>query len=350
METINELELRDLLLRRQAPAELLASLLRRALDTKASWEERRPFWMYLYLSGHEASVAHALSEALRERERVPFDLLIEMVAAAGEKPPPWFFESLLKGLKKQSSGESLFAARSLDFLDKRLAEMRSEIADQKRVMKDKMKEGLLEKFWFLNNQRMSEQAGRVLRRVLELFPEDESLHGMKKDFEEQRAREVLANHISNYATGLERTATQASDSDKEMLRNFMANAEKICLEHREIAMDLAVAFYFMEDYDRALEISAWAHPSPSRDWLRAELLLSARRFVEALEHLTQLEVKYIDDPETTFAVSYQRAQALNGLGQQAQGLEIMQSIVRVRPGYRSAHALILEWSAGGSWE
>jgi hypothetical protein len=63
-----------------------------------------------------------------------------------------------------------------------------------------------------------------------------------------------------------------------------------------------------------------------------------------------MEIKYISDPETTFAVSYLRAQALQGLGQHGSALEIMQSIVRVRPNYRSAHSLILEWTEGATWK
>ena len=68
---------------------------------------------------------------------------------------------------------------------------------------------------------------------------------------------------------------------------------------------------------------------------------------EAVNHL---EIKYVDDPETTFAVAYLRAQCLRELGQEAAALETLRSLVRVRPNYRSAHALILEWADGNDWE
>lgn len=96
---------------------------------------------------------------------------------------------------------------------------------------------------------------------------------------------------------------------------------------REVASDLAIAFLFMGDYERALEALAWAPAGASTDWLRCELMLESKRHIEALEALNRMEIKYIADPESTFAVSYLRAQALFGLGQHGSALEIMQSIV-----------------------
>ncbi|NJL25310.1 MAG: hypothetical protein HC902_09105 [Calothrix sp. SM1_5_4] len=122
------------------------------------------------------------------------------------------------------------------------------------------------------------------------------------------------------------------------------------MENREFASDLAVAFWFLDEYGQALEILKWAEPSTANDWLHAELLFASRRYVEALELLNHLEVKYVNDPEATFSVSYIRAQCLRGLGQQAAALEILRSIVRIRPNYRSANALILAWTEGGAWE
>jgi hypothetical protein len=161
---------------------------------------------------------------------------------------------------------------------------------------------------------------------------------------------VLANHMVESQTQLERTLTAPSGADEEMLKCFLLEGEKLAVENREIALDLALAFWFLEDHNRALEILAWAPAGRAHDWLNAELLFASRRFVEALELLNTVEVKYVEDPESTFAVSYLRAQCLKELGQHASALEIMQSIVHIRPHYRSAHALILQWTEGAGRE
>ena len=148
---------------------------------------------------------------------------------------------------------------------------------------------------------------------------------------------------------IERTLTVPSLPDEEMLDAFLREGERLAVKDREVASDLAMAFYFMEDYGRALEILTWAPMSVANEWFKAELLYGARRFIEAMEHLNQLEVKYSQDPETTFAVSYLRARCLKESGQATIALEILQGIVRVRPNYRSVNALLQEWTEGATW-
>ena len=316
-------------------------------EPSLSWEEKRPFWLFLLTSGRHRSLAEALKTALDGKDRIPFDALIELCSRSGLPPKPVVFEALFKGIKKQNAADDLFAAKGWDKWDKRFVETRAHLVEGKVTEKHKFKESYREKFWFLRNQRMNEQAGRVLRQMLELFPDEVEFQNLKQEFDEQWAREVLANHITRHSTdSLERTRTQPNALDEQMLKCFLQEGEKIALENRDFALDLTIAFWFLEDQTRALEILAWAPSGVSADWLKAELLIEARRLIEALEHLNHLEVKYIEDPETTFSVSYLRSQCLHALGQQASALEIMQSIARVRPHYRSAHALILEWSEG----
>jgi tetratricopeptide (TPR) repeat protein len=351
LEACNELEIRELLQSKISPPELAGKIMRRLLDTSLSWEEKRPFWHFLFNTGRIPILAEAIQQGLDEKQRVPFDLLIEITARANLEPSKSTLESLFKGLKKQKALEDILTSRGWDKWDKRLTQMRNELSEQKVLELRKHKENMFEKFHFLRSQRMNEQAGRVLRRMLELYPEEPELVRLKAEFDELWAREVLSTHMAGIqAETFERTVTSPSSQDQEMLKSFLLEGEKIVVEQREFAFDLAIAFWFMDEYHRALDILAWAPTSAPADWLHAELLFAARRFLEALEYLNQLEIKYINDPETTFSVSYLRSQCLFELGQKATALEIMQSIVRVRAGYRSAHALILKWTEGVSWE
>lgn len=350
LESINELELRALLKKKYSPQDLTARLIKNILDPNLPWEEKRSFWMFLMLSGRKATLAEIMKQVLKEKGKVPFELFIELGDEVGEEPRKIVFEALLKGMKKQGATESVFPAKGLDKWDRRLGLLRNELVERKVLEQRKFKDNLLEKFWFLRSQRMSEQAGRVLRRLMELYPEDQELVKLKNEFDEQWARDVLASHAMDlHVQRLDRTKTSPSSADEEMLKTFLSEGEKLILTKRDIAPDLAYGFLFLGDYDRALEVLAWAPASAATDWLRCELMLESKRHIESLEALNRMEIKYISDPETTFAVSYLRAQALHGLGQHGSALEIMQSIVRVRPNYRSAHSLILEWTEGAGW-
>jgi hypothetical protein len=107
-------------------------------------------------------------------------------------------------------------------------------------------------------------------------------------------------------------------------------------------------FYFIEAYTQALTILNLAPSSPERDWMTLDLLIECRRFVECLVSVDQVEIAHCHDPETTFGAAYIRARALHGLGQDAQAIEILQSIVNIRPNYRSARTLMHEWAGGVS--
>lgn len=351
MDQINELELRNLLKRKLPPQELVTKIVSALTSPHLEWEEKRAFFAFLFNTHRHATLMAAMKEALDSKERIPYDMLMQLTGGALIQPKPAVLESVMKGLKKQSANEDVFASREWDKWDKRIPALRNELLEAKVKEQQQFKANMIDKFEFLKNQRMAEQAGRVLKRMVELYPDDPDLQKIKQNYEEEWARNVLSTHIATLSNlKFDRTHTAPSSADDEMLRTFMSEGEKLILDNRNIATDLAIAFWFMEDPARANEILAWAPQNASNDWLKAEFLTAARHFVEALELLNVLEVKYIDDPESTFAVSYLRAQCLHHLGQHSSALEIMQSIVRVRSNYRSAHALILEWTSGVSWE
>lgn len=351
MEIINELELRRLLKKRLSGSRFTSALVRKIIDESLAWEEKRSFWHYLFLSGRSGLLAHALVQALKVKQRIPFDLFIQICSDRGIRPSNAVVQALLKGIRKRGALDELIGPRGWDAYDERISQAREQLLHRKASEKRKFKDGLLEKFQFLKSQRMTEQAGRVLRRMVELYPEDSQFKKLKADFEEQWARDVLATHVATLgAERWDRTKTAPSSADQEMLDCFQKEGERLCVEHREFAVDLAVAFWFMEEYSRALEALAWGPPGRATDWMRVELLLQARRFIECIELLGMIEVRYIEDPETTFAVSYVRAQCLHSCGQHAAAIEILQSIVRVRPNYRSAGALVLEWTEGAAWD
>ena len=114
------------------------------------------------------------------------------------------------------------------------------------------------------------------------------------------------------------------------------------------AYNLAIGLYFIELYHEALQVIRRAPESSAKDWFYLELLLRCGRYLECLDEVNQIELKYSADPESTFAATYIRAQALWGLGQTGSAIELLRSIVDIRPSYRSAHSLLNEWAGGFS--
>ena len=113
-----------------------------------------------------------------------------------------------------------------------------------------------------------------------------------------------------------------------------------------MAYDLAMNLHFMDFNLEALEILRVAPPSPAVDWLTLELMIQSRRFVDALSQAAHLEAAYAEDPDAAFAVTYARARALKGLGQVELAIDLLRSLIRVRPAYKSAQSLLMDWSGG----
>ena len=350
LKSIDERPLLRLLQKKSSSQDLSNDLVRMALDRSLTYEEKRSVWYFLLSSGRYGLAIHSLLQAIKNKDRIPFDVLVNLTAKFKIKPPNLITEAVLKGMRKLEALEDVISAKAWDSIDSRFAEVRNKILEKKYGEQNQFRENLKDKFHFLMNQRMEEQARRVLGRMLDLYPEDAEFLNLKDNFEEQWARNVLANHrastqFENHAL----TRTQPSAAEDEMLDCFLKEGEKICLEQRDFAADLATTFLFMEEHSRALDIIAWAPVNRANDWMRAELLVRARRFIEALELLLHLEVKYVNDPETSFAVSYLRAQCLQASGQSDVAVEMLKSIVRLRPNYRSAQALIMKWSTEESF-
>src|SRR6185503_6240160 len=120
---------------------------------------------------------------LENRARIPFDILIDICARVNLQPGNAIIESLIKGLKKQKALDELIASKGFDKWDSRLTGMRNELLEQKLEHNKKFKENMVEKFEFLRNQRMTEQAGKVLKRLIELYPDDKALADMRQRFD-----------------------------------------------------------------------------------------------------------------------------------------------------------------------
>src|SRR5665213_1800977 len=218
LEVMNELAIRELLLKKLPTKELVNKVLTRIEDPSVSWEEKRPLWHFLYNTGRDKILIEAMRLGLEHKVRIPFDLMIEMSAKANLQPGQSVLESLLKGLKKQKALDEIISSKGWDKWDPRLTAMRNELVENKIEHHKKFKENMIEKYEFLKNQRMTEQAGKVLKRMLELFPEDESLKVMRREFEEDWARNILSTHMATLQTeAMERTRTQPSTADEAML-------------------------------------------------------------------------------------------------------------------------------------
>lgn len=214
---------------------------------------------------------------------------------------------------------------------------------------DRVKD-FLDRVQFLKSQRLFDEEKRALENLSLLAP---SLAATRELWDDYHDRWAL--HILTLRQSVEQTSrlTQKIQSQwrEQMLPCFSviySQLETLAKSDPEFSLDLALLAYFMDFTEQAQKIAETAPESKARDWLLAELLLENRRFVDLLEWVHKLETRYADDTDVAFAASYLKAKAFWGLGQRTTAVDLLNSILKIRPNYRSAHSLLQEWQRGGS--
>jgi tetratricopeptide (TPR) repeat protein len=351
-----EIEIQRLLDREATLQRAANQVMEKIAANDTSDRDRITYWGFLFNAGFYQELLSSLLQRLRDNQKIHWGYLIETFALCEIKPNRAVVESVLKGLRRQNATEDLWSAQSWDDQDPRFAQLRNTTVQKKVDVEKERKESLLEKFNFLTIQRMRDQAARVLNRMIYLYPEEKEFRELQKIFDEEWARDILSQRFTEMPSAMSETPPALTGVEREMvdiwteLSLATTTKKKRSKKTVDIAYDLAVSLHIMDASESALKVAA-AIPADSpraqsRDWLMAELMLSLRRYVDLLDHCQHLEDTYSGDPETAFAVSYLRAQALKALGQSAAAVEILRNIVQVRPNYRSANHLVMEWSVG----
>lgn len=200
----------------------------------------------------------------------------------------------------------------------------------------------------LRTQQLFEKEKAQLLRLLKLFPEDPVFTAELKSHRERRALDVL----SRYSPLGRGPRTEGSFENREAkaetvatLANVKESMQTNLASSPALAFDFAMAAYMMEDFESCAEILEKTELTVEQQWFQLEVKLKCRRFLEVLQEVNKLEIALASDPETFFATAYIRAQAYWGLDQKHIAIEILESILSVRPHYRAGATLLDLWRA-----
>lgn len=258
--------------------------------------------------------------------------------------------ALTEGISEQQAYDEALQVSSVITWDpllerkntERLARLSQELIQKREFIKDKIN--------YFRAQRMYKEEAAALAELRLIFPGDESLPVDQRSADEKWAYEIVEKGATerDLLESLNKKVAELSDEQKKIKSVLVANAQEKVKEEPAQAYDLALHLHFMEFHLEALEIleSAGRPLKEPEMWLRLELLIKSRKFVEALEETHFLEERFADDPESVFAAIYARGICLWELGQGALAVDLLKSIVKIRPGYRSAHSLLIAWTGG----
>jgi len=346
MESI-EAQIRNLLLENVPAAEIVALLGDQILDSEISDADRHAIFAFVMNAGLDSEFLNYVRNCLSAKKPLAWAMFIEVLARQGQTPSPYVMEAFFKGAKRQSLEHEIILAYSWDTWDKRFSEKRAGHINELLKKARNQIDALKEKLQYLRDQRMVEQEQEVLELLLKLAPDDPEIRSEQLNFRERWARHLITkkgNMPSVEERLLERWTSPLNAEEQAWMQFQLIEIKNITEQNPEASYDFALFFGFMEAFTEGQETLQKAPASEAKDWLNVEYLVEARRFIEALDELNTLENRYADNPETPFAVSYLRAKSFHGLGQSSEAMEVLKSLLSLRPNYRAAQSLLLLWS------
>lgn len=208
----------------------------------------------------------------------------------------------------------------------------------------KRRQDIQERLDIYRTQNLFSEEDRILNYLMYLEPDNKDLLNQRAQLRERMAQDILSKKFSKGGKRNFYNFIEAKDEEtQKILENIFLSMKSTLPQAPYLALDFCIAMLIWEDYPKALEFVSLATNSPQKDWLRAEILLLSRRFVDLLSEIDALEAKYQHDSDALFSANYLRAQALWGLNQRHEAIELMEEMLVARPQYRAAHSLLAQW-------
>lgn len=342
-----ELKIQKLLTQKQ-PLEKTVEQLLADLDwSQLNDIEMKSACSFMLAAGAPAKLTAALSENISKLSRFPWPYFMEALLRSQSNLPQKLEEAILAGAEEQGLLMELARLPDLDQARPNLKNLR--LQRKKEIMQKQYEHRteLFQQLDFFKSQNLWDQAEGQLTKIKKYFPQDPDIQDEQNLITEHQALNLLnrkpkrSRRQMNRPTAFTAVETQILEAVATSQLSFQDSSEKSI--ESDLPIDFAVSHLMWENFDQALEFLETLESSPSRDWLKAELLLFGRRHVDLLEHLRELELQYAHDSETIFACTFLRAQALWGLGQKFQAQEMLKSLLQYKHDYRTAASLLNEW-------
>jgi tetratricopeptide (TPR) repeat protein len=214
--------------------------------------------------------------------------------------------------------------------------------DRRNKLKEQ-KKTLLNSLEFAKQQGVREQRDKILTELKKLFPTDKQVEMAFHEEREFKARTTL-NRISNRRSQPLERAPSGEKFDKKMIARFAKQSLKIIKKNKSLALEMATMFLQMELYPQALMmIDSIKKKSSTVLWHELYISIEAKQFARALSVISILKRKKDTDSDKSFSLLYFQALSLHGLGQTNEARKIIKNIVKIRPHFKSATSLLLEW-------
>ena len=243
-----------------------------------------------------------------------------------------------------NAARSKYLVDSIPSLTNYLSNQKTEFQNERLKVKTKL-------IAQLNHNRLyqlNEQEEQTLQQLVKLFPQDTEVKLLHQAHLEKKADEILIKArvpvSKRYNKRVTDPTTPETDDFIASVREHLTTlAHRLRSEAPEQIYNLTLLAMQFELYDLAIELINMAPRTFASEWLKAEILFEAQRFLDLLKHIEMIERTMSTTPEATYGALYLKAQAYHGLGQRDMAIQLLETLSSKVNSYRSTEALIHEW-------
>ena len=339
-----EIEIHQMLKDGYQPHDIAKDLLQRIGIERMTTETKLRILNFAHNCGYSKGVANYIKLRIERSKNPPWGLFAHMIFEAGIPYSRNLADYMFEGAQVHKSLADLVEFQNWDSLDPRFKELRKSVKNSlKKNLSDK-RDRLIEKIKFMREQRILEQEKLAIDQLTTLFPDDPFLKDKENHFELRWAQDIIRKRASaNREARIEKQSIALDNEQKKWVSEMKKNLPDLLKNFPDQAYNIAITFKMMELPALAVIALQSAPKEEDCEWLLIETLIEMGRAVVALDAIHNIEKSYASKPGTSFAANYLRAQALWKLEEKQLAISIISSIIKIRPQYRSATALLSQW-------
>lgn len=313
-----------------------AEFLRLCWD-KLSSDQKKEIFHFLFLSGlHKTFLAILRVEINSESPMIPWTHLLAILKRYNKLTGENIKSFVNSGASPEQLG--LFRVEHPELL-----ELWQKNKSQRLGNFETRKGELLKELEFAKQRGFRDQRSKILSDLRKMYPGDPEVIPVLQTEKEFHARQTLSKIFSKRLTYVEWDHVPREEMDKKHLKAMFKTIKTTLKKKPELALDFAIMFFQMELYTPALAVLDLVKKKDFTIlWHELQISIEGKQFARALSVIGQLKHGRLSN-DHSFSLLYFQALALFGLGEESEAKQIIRNIVRIRPNFRSATSLLLEW-------
>ncbi len=303
---------------------------------KLTKNQKREIFHFLYLSNQHKTFLSALRMEINVEDPViPWTHLFAVLNAANKLNP-----DVVKTFVNSSTSGSEIGRFRINQPD--LIELWNKRKQEASARYESRKRDLIKELDFARRQGFKDQRQRILDELESLYPGDAEVEAAFQSERELHARSTIHKVFQKKLAQNDWFPT-SNDIDPAVAKELLQFSKKYLKKHPSLTIDIAILFYQMDMYEEALLILDSSKEKTSHIlWYALQISIDGKQYARALSVIEQLRHRQLNN-DNSFSLLYHQALALFGLGQKSEAKQIIANIVKIRPDYRSADSLLIEW-------